>query len=269
MTKKHIILAAGHGGSDPGAVFGMTTEAQLAIEIVEVTATILANNNVPVSIVPHSLALSASIGYVNGRWYGPNSLAVEVHKDSFGDPSVDGVSVWHESGNAVEQRIADVVGPVVASGVGKGYRGTYPDTANRHGRLGWVHLKVDSILIECGFGSSATDASSRAYGSALAAGLLRVLGKTDKREIIKGEDSMYAQEHGHVVQNEKSIQIANPHNSTLNCILRVYDALGDEMEVHTPAITAHKRWGRDLPVGAASLVVRSKTGAPYFTTRVL
>jgi hypothetical protein len=246
----------------------MRTEAQSAINIVETAAKILVDHGVAVSVVPHTLALEATIKYINARWSGPNSLAVEVHKDSWHDPTVDGVSTWYETGSITEEVLARKAQQELVRCTGKSDRGVHGDRSNHHGRLGITRLRIDSLLFELGFGSSSTDLSDREYGVALASALLLLLGKT--MTVEGGEESMYAKEHGHVVAGERSLQVANPApNGSLNITARFYDERGTELEEQPAKVGPNERWGHDLPAGCASVVVRSYTGVPFFATRLV
>jgi hypothetical protein len=220
-------LAAGHGEGDPGAVSGDRTESQEAIQIVDTCATWLSAYDIQVTIVPHNLGLKNSINWVNRRFNDDNIIAIEVHKDA-GPPSADGVSVWYEDGNNTERAFAINLSRLLSERTGKRNRGAYPDTANRHKRLGWVHLAVDSVLVECGFITSNSDLDSRDYGEALAKSLARAIGKHQPK---KRRDIMIQTGKAHdwiITPGDKTLHITNPDDDTKILVKRmVFDAAGN------------------------------------------
>ena len=77
-----ITLAAGHGGSDPGAVSGSDVEAQDNIFTTNRIYNNLKAMGLEVNLVPHDLDLIGAISYVNSRYQWGQTWALEIHRDS-------------------------------------------------------------------------------------------------------------------------------------------------------------------------------------------
>ncbi|PSB68421.1 hypothetical protein C7B61_00910, partial [filamentous cyanobacterium CCP1] len=77
-----VVLAAGHGDNDPGAVNLPHKERDQAIIITDRVAEILKRNGVEVEIVPHEYGLSGSISWINGRFVFGDAWVLELHRDS-------------------------------------------------------------------------------------------------------------------------------------------------------------------------------------------
>ena len=77
-----IVLAAGHGEGDPGAVNGNRKESDENIFITERIAELLRAKGLDVVVVPHSLGLANSIAWLNQRYTDLYSAwAIEIHRD--------------------------------------------------------------------------------------------------------------------------------------------------------------------------------------------
>jgi hypothetical protein len=77
-----VVLSAGHGAGDPGAVEGSHREAEQCIDIVNSMAAHLAMFKVPCVVVPHSLGLGGGIKWINERYGFGDVVAFEIHRDS-------------------------------------------------------------------------------------------------------------------------------------------------------------------------------------------
>lgn len=77
-----VVLSAGHGAGDPGAVEGSHREADQCIDIVNAMAAHFAMAKVPCVVVPHALGLSGGINWINQRYGFGDVVAFEIHRDS-------------------------------------------------------------------------------------------------------------------------------------------------------------------------------------------
>ncbi len=77
-----IVLSAGHGDGDPGAVNGEFKEADEAIMMVDEIAKQLKKAAITVDVVPHKNGLKGAIKYVNDRYDLGDAWAIEIHRDS-------------------------------------------------------------------------------------------------------------------------------------------------------------------------------------------
>ncbi|MBD2089285.1 N-acetylmuramoyl-L-alanine amidase [Microcoleus sp. FACHB-1515] len=150
-----VVLAAGHGGSDSGAVNLPHKERDQAIAIVDQTADLLRSQGIEVEIAPHSEDTEKSIQWVNRNFGFGDAWVLEVHRDSASGLSSDDAS----------RRCGIYYGTSESSkDVGKFVRNAYilngahpnswarPDTASRFGRLGWIRqTRPVAHLLELGF----------------------------------------------------------------------------------------------------------------------
>lgn len=176
------ILAAGHGGGDPGAVGQGTTEAAEAIDIVNRAADILRRDGqVEVVQVPNELNLEAEIAWVNARYKKiDDGIAVEVHKNA--TANAHGVEVWYVE-DPISRQIAQTIQNQLKTVLPD--RGVKDDTRNRFGRLGWCRdVNTWAPLVELGFISDGGDPvgaeANQRYATALAQGILNCFGKSLK-----------------------------------------------------------------------------------------
>lgn len=77
-----IVIAAGHGGTDPGAVNGTHKERDQAILIVNEMEKLLKLRGVNVVIAPHKDDTDVTISWINQRYRFGNAWVIEVHRDS-------------------------------------------------------------------------------------------------------------------------------------------------------------------------------------------
>lgn len=175
---RRIIIAAGHGGGDPGATGQGTTEADQVVDIVNRLADKLrADGQLEVVVVPHELNLVDEINWVNAR-YGnlEDGYCLEVHKNS--GVGGHGVEVWYYSGDSQSQAYAQQVlnGLVQVSQLPN--RGVKGDATNRYGRLGWIRdTNPWAGLAECGFITDGGDSlDNNMWAEALKLGVLNLWG---------------------------------------------------------------------------------------------
>lgn len=187
--QKRVILCAGHGGGDPGAIGQGTTEANEVIDITNRTVELLRKDGqIEVVHVPNELNFEQGIAWVNSKFKDMNDgLSIEVHKNSAGVPA-HGVEVWYYGGDTdsdtLARKLQDKLKTILPD------RGAQPDTSNRWGQLGWMrNVNTWSLLVEMGFVSDGGDpvgpSANAKYAKALAQGVLNVFGLN-----LKEEDSM-------------------------------------------------------------------------------
>ena len=87
-----VVLAAGHGGSDPGASNMGHNERDQVIIITDRAAQLLRNNGVQVEIAPHWEDTDRSISWVNNNFSFGDAWALELHRDWAGGLHPDDAS---------------------------------------------------------------------------------------------------------------------------------------------------------------------------------
>jgi hypothetical protein len=176
--QKRVILAAGHGGGDNGAVGQGTTEANETIQITDKVAAALRDKGVDVVVVPHALNLGATIDWINARFKGlEDGIAIEIHKNSGGGT---GSEVWAPSyPDATSKANAQKIADALASATGLRNRGVKEAQNNRWGRLGFTDdTHTYALLVEAGFidVDSNDDNADSKFAQGIAQGVLNIFG---------------------------------------------------------------------------------------------
>lgn len=180
---KRIILAAGHGGGDPGSIGQGTTEAATVVDITNRLADKLrADGQVEVVVVPHELGLVDGINWINARYKSLNDgYCLEIHKNAA--VGAHGVEVWFYSNDAASQDKAQrILNGLVTTGLPN--RGVKGDATNRYGRLGFIRdTNPWAGLAECGFITDGGDfLDPDRYAEALKLGVLNLW---DLKPVVK------------------------------------------------------------------------------------
>lgn len=152
-----VVLAAGHGGDDPGNVWGGHREADETIVLTDLITGNLRAKGLRVEVVPHGEALGGAIRYVNSRFAFGQAWAVDVHRDSAdsitpGSADANGrCGVYY--GNSEQSRL---IGQFIRRVFLR--EGAHPTswarihTDSPRRRLGWiVHTNPVAHLLELGF----------------------------------------------------------------------------------------------------------------------
>ena len=150
-----VVLSAGHGAGDPGAVNGDFKEADEAIIMVDEIAKQLKKQGVTVDVVPHENGLKGAIKYVNDRYDSGDAWAIEIHRDSADGLLAEQASLrcgvyYYPSQGSTE------IGIFMANALKRfGAHDTSwarPDTDSRFKRLAWIREPEPvSHLLELGF----------------------------------------------------------------------------------------------------------------------
>ena len=176
--QKRVIIAAGHGGGDSGAVGQGTTEANETVQITNRVIPHLQAAGIEVVLVPHSLNLGATIDWINARYKKlTDGLSVEVHKNSGGGT---GNEVWtpsypDDTSKAIGKSITDAM----AASTGLSNRGVKFAQNNRWGRLGFCDdTNTYATLVEAGFidVDSNGDDSDEKFAKGIAQGIINFFG---------------------------------------------------------------------------------------------
>lgn len=191
-----VILCAGHGGSDPGAVGQGTTEASEAISIVDKCVEILRRDGqLDVVQVPNELEFVDGINWVNANYPSlDDGLSVEVHKNG-ASSEAHGAETWYFADDGDSESLAHKLQDKLAEVLPD--RGVKPDASSRFGRLGWIRdVNTWSLLVEMGFvsdgGDPIDDDADARYATALAKGILNVWGLQLGTKEAQGEEEMVA-----------------------------------------------------------------------------
>ena len=156
MPRATVVLAAGHGGVDPGACNGEFTERDEAIKIVGWIAEILRGQGVNVFVTDNSLDTHQTIPEVNKKFGAAAHVwALEVHRDSASGLEESDAS-FRCGVYTGDSTASKTIGLAVLSGMkseganNKSWCRSH--TGSRHGSLGWIRqVQTMSHLLELGF----------------------------------------------------------------------------------------------------------------------
>jgi hypothetical protein len=150
-----IILSAGHGAGDPGAVFKKYKEADQTAFLVKQISKILKENNLKVETVPNNLGLQDTINWLNTHYPTLDSAwAIEIHRDSFLPAVSDAdnrLGVYHYAQDIKSKAIGDTIQQsFIRNG---GSKNSWNRPHNSRGfNLGFLqHTKCWTHLLELGF----------------------------------------------------------------------------------------------------------------------
>ncbi len=159
-----LVLAAGHGGKDTGAVSRdfKSTERDQAIRIVDRAANILNGMGVKTIIAPHHHDTHETIPWLKEQGYGWGDIwAVEVHRDSaetIKEPDASWRCGIYRGTSTFSTKVANKYLLEMKR------LGAHPtswvraDTESGHGRLGWIRQpEALSHLVELGFMEGSND----------------------------------------------------------------------------------------------------------------
>ncbi|MEA5581337.1 N-acetylmuramoyl-L-alanine amidase [Nodularia harveyana UHCC-0300] len=158
-----IFISAAHGGKesggiDPGSVAGGTSEAREMILLRDLIVTELRSRSFDVLAVPDDLSAAETIAWINSRGRRVD-VAVEVHADAAGSPSVRGASVYYIANNPERKTNGELLLMGLLRRVTQlPNRGVKPDTESGLGSLAFCRqITIPSLLMQVGYLSSPED----------------------------------------------------------------------------------------------------------------
>ena len=182
-----VMLDAGHGGSDPGALYADgTKESDLTLTIAQKTAELLNAQGVNVLLTREGdTDLSIEQRLAAARQYKP-SLFVSIHCDSAESASLYGTHTFYYKNfsqplaQGIQQEMAAVFGDLHPDGASSAARG---DLGIKYYPFAVTRLEeCPSVLVECGYLSNdvdgaflASSAGQQKIAAAIAAGILAQL----------------------------------------------------------------------------------------------
>lgn len=146
---KKVVITAGHGGGDSGAVNGQITEAFIAADMRNMLAFYLAKDHgitaTTDGIGQTNLPLVDAIRLAKG-----SDLAIEIHTNAFTKPTAGGVeTISMPKRKAQAQRLSESI----ANSMGiplRGEAGWIDQSKSARGRLGFIN-QADGLIIEMFF----------------------------------------------------------------------------------------------------------------------
>lgn len=181
---KKVFISAGHGGSDPGAVANGFKEKDLNLDIALACGDYLKAYGVNVKL---SRTKDEDDGIyqeaAESNAFGPD-YTVSIHNNAGGG---DGIEAWHQLDGSSKVLAENILAEAVK--IGQNSRGA-KTRANANGTEFYGFIRqttAPAVILECAFVDNAKDmeiidtlAERKAMGVAIAKGILKTLGITEK-----------------------------------------------------------------------------------------
>jgi len=157
---RKLFLSAGHSPTEPGAWGNGYKEELLAIGFRDILVTELKALGVNPTIDDNSNALKKTLAYFKNM-VSSDSIVVDIHWNSSSNPTATGVETLIPAEySSFEYKLASLISSEIANTLGirmRGTNGVKTEADSHHGRLGWMRLNGENILIEMCFISNASD----------------------------------------------------------------------------------------------------------------
>ena len=155
MNRK-IIISAGHGGNDPGAVANGYTERDLTIEFRELLVKELLLLGVKPLIDDNKNALKQTLAWLKGVLKSDKTVCIDIHWNA-AIPKARGTEIIiPDKPSLFESSFAKEILDVFVSN-GFTSRGVKTESQTARKRLGWMRPLAENILIEMAFLTNTLD----------------------------------------------------------------------------------------------------------------
>jgi N-acetylmuramoyl-L-alanine amidase len=156
MSNRKIIISAGHGGKDPGAVSGKFIERDLAIDLRNLLVAELKALGVNPLVDNDRNALKETLAWLRGK-FGSRDILLDIHWNAAASPEAKGTEVIiPDVSSDFERRLAQSIVKTFTD-VGFRDRGVKPEGVTPRKRLGWMRPTAENVLLEVCFISNPTD----------------------------------------------------------------------------------------------------------------
>src|SRR5690606_5445362 len=176
-----IFLSAGHHDKDPGAIANGVKEADLTVELRDLSFQELIKIGANVTMDKNFETLSQYLARIKP---GSGSVVCEIHFNAAA-PQATGVETIVKAGaSAAEKRLAERINSLVGNATGLVNRGVKDETQSHRGRLAILHTKAGiSVLPEICFITNKNDLQLYRKG-------MRQIAK-DLARALKDADDLY------------------------------------------------------------------------------
>jgi N-acetylmuramoyl-L-alanine amidase len=166
---RKIFISAGHSnkpGRDRGASGNGFIEGNLAAELRSLIVVELQEQGINPIVDNDDSILSETINLFKNKT-SPNSIVVDIHFNA-GPPTATGTETLIPSDNTLfERQLAEKISDIIHKRLGIRKRGNYnghlgvkTEAESHHGRLGWMRLTGENILLEVCFITNKNDIES-------------------------------------------------------------------------------------------------------------
>lgn len=154
MARK-LIISAGHGGTDSGAVGNGYIERDLTIELRDLIVSELSSLGVKAETDPNQNALKETLAWLRGK-FGSRDILFDIHWNAGPAAAKGSEVIVPEVSSDYEKKLAEALLKVLTD-IGFKSRGVKPESETARKTLGWMRPVAENVLIEICFISNATD----------------------------------------------------------------------------------------------------------------
>lgn len=154
MARK-VIVSAGHGGTDSGAVGNGYVERDLTIELRDLVVAELSALGIKADTDPNQNALKETLAWLRGR-FGSKDILFDIHWNAGPAAAKGSEVIIPDVSSDYEKKLAEALLKVLTD-VGFRSRGVKPEAETARKKLGWMRPVAENVLIEICFISNATD----------------------------------------------------------------------------------------------------------------
>ncbi|MDR1558287.1 MAG: N-acetylmuramoyl-L-alanine amidase [Clostridiales bacterium] len=154
LSKKIVLIDAGHGGADPGKVSGKTEEKNINLEIAKMLQGYLEQADATVFMTrvdDSDLAQTKKSDMYSRKLTANTSKAdifVSIHQNSYPDSSVQGSQVFYFNRSDNSKRLAECIQKEIKAFVNS--RNKYEATENSNYYV-LRQTTMPAVIVECGF----------------------------------------------------------------------------------------------------------------------
>ncbi len=163
---RSVFLSAGHSnkpGRDRGAQGNGYIEGELAVEFRNILKTELEMLGIKPILDKDDSILSESVAFFKNKTQS-NSIVIDIHWNA-ATPTATGVETLIPSNDSeVERNLAKEISDCISTTLGIPLRGNYKnikgvrsESESHHGRLGWMRLNGENVLLEVCFITNKSD----------------------------------------------------------------------------------------------------------------
>ena len=154
-----LFLSAGHGGYDVGAVGNGHKEAELTIELRDLVNKYLLKLGIKAITDDNKNALAQTIRFFQNK-VSKDSILIDIHWNAFTETSTGTEVLIPAQPTELEKSIAIDLSKVISDTLKIKNRGVKTELQSARGKLGWMRLTGENILIETCFISNPNDMKS-------------------------------------------------------------------------------------------------------------
>jgi N-acetylmuramoyl-L-alanine amidase len=224
-----VFLSAGHSnkrGRDMGAVSSWGIEGELTVELRNLLVRELSKLGVKVIVDSDNSVLSETLTFFRNKTTN-DCIVIDLHWNA-ASPQATGTEVLVPTNpTKFERDLATKLAQTLSETLGIRNRGVKTEADSHHGRLGWMRLTGENILIETCFISNKTDMDKyQANKEQLAKNLAKDILNFAKNNTTPTQENIYIVKSGDTLskiatQNKTTVEKIKKDNSLTSDLIKV------------------------------------------------